>query len=48
MLIYFFFLFQVKESESDPLLTVENGPAVVTDSAATKAPVWNSDKDLRA
>ncbi|KAG1338966.1 UDP-xylose transporter 3 [Cocos nucifera] len=39
---------QVKESESDPLLTVENGPAVVTDAAATKAPVWSSDKDLCA
>lgn len=39
---------QVKESESDPLLNVESGPAVATDDAAPKAPAWSSNKDLHA
>ncbi|OAY66817.1 putative membrane protein [Ananas comosus] len=39
---------QVKESESDPLISVENGSGPVSDGAAPKAPMWNSDKDLRA
>lgn len=35
---------QVKESESDPLLDVENGVAAV----AQQSPAWNSNKDLNA
>ncbi|KAL3530972.1 hypothetical protein ACH5RR_010294 [Cinchona calisaya] len=40
-------LAQVKESESDPLLSVENGASVLTDGVASKVPGWNS-KDLQA
>ncbi|KAF9597695.1 hypothetical protein IFM89_021173 [Coptis chinensis] len=41
-------LSQAKESESDPLISIENGSGVANDGVDTKAPVWNSDKDLRA
>lgn len=41
-------LSQTKESESDPLLTVENGSGILADGVVTKAPVWNSNKDLHA
>lgn len=41
-------LSQVKENESDPLLSVENGSGVVSDSVVAKAAVWSSDKDLHA
>jgi solute carrier family 35 protein E3 len=37
-----------KESESDPLIAVENGAAIITDVAASKEPVWTSNKDLHA
>ncbi|KAF8397028.1 hypothetical protein HHK36_018666 [Tetracentron sinense] len=40
-------LSQAKESESDPLISVENGPGIATDGVP-KAPVWNSNKDLHA
>ncbi|KAJ0007718.1 hypothetical protein Pint_30597 [Pistacia integerrima] len=38
---------QVKESESDPLISVEKGTGIINDGVA-KAPVWNSNKDLHA
>ncbi|GLU02638.1 hypothetical protein SLE2022_198820 [Rubroshorea leprosula] len=38
---------QVKESESDPLISVENGPGILSDGVQ-KGPVWNSNKDLEA
>ncbi|KAG5567089.1 hypothetical protein RHGRI_002603 [Rhododendron griersonianum] len=41
-------LSQVKESESDPLMSVENGASILSDGVATKAPVWSSNKDLEA
>ncbi|KAL4610903.1 hypothetical protein ACB098_08G070700 [Castanea mollissima] len=41
-------LTQAKESESDPLLTVENGTGILADGVVPKAPVWNSNKDLHA
>ncbi|XP_062171199.1 UDP-xylose transporter 3 isoform X1 [Alnus glutinosa] len=41
-------LAQAKESESDPLLSVENGAAILGDGVVPKAPVWNSNKDLHA
>lgn len=37
---------QVKESEADPILRVENGTASVSND--TKGPAWRSDKDLNA
>ncbi|WCJ34960.1 Nucleotide/sugar transporter family protein [Euphorbia peplus] len=37
---------EVKESESDPLIGVENGSGI--DSGVPKAPVWNSNKDFHA
>jgi len=37
-----------KESESDPLIAVENGAAIITDVAASIEPVWTSNKDLHA
>ncbi|CAK9141241.1 unnamed protein product [Ilex paraguariensis] len=40
-------LSQAKESESDPLISVENGSGILNDSV-TKAPAWNSNKDLQA
>jgi len=39
---------QVKESEADPLLGLENGATAAADGAAPQAPVWNSNKDLNA
>ncbi|KAF2290037.1 hypothetical protein GH714_000215 [Hevea brasiliensis] len=39
---------EVKESESDPLVGVENGSGILADGVAQKAPVWNSNKDLHA
>ncbi|KAL3829022.1 hypothetical protein ACJIZ3_017824 [Penstemon smallii] len=41
-------LSQAKESESDPLLSVENGGGILTDGGVTSAPGWNSNKDLQA
>ncbi|PSR86232.1 Triose-phosphate transporter domain protein [Actinidia chinensis var. chinensis] len=41
-------LSQAKESESDPLISVENGTSILTDSGIPKALVWSSDKDLHA
>ncbi|KAK9124712.1 hypothetical protein Sjap_014314 [Stephania japonica] len=41
-------LSQAKESESDPLINIENGSGIVNEGVVPKAPVWNSDKDLRA
>ncbi|XP_044495755.1 UDP-xylose transporter 3 [Mangifera indica] len=38
---------QVKESESDPLISVETGTGIINDGVA-RSPVWNSDKDLHA
>lgn len=40
------FSLQAKDTELDPLISVENGAAVVNDSAVP--PVWKSDKDLQA
>ncbi|CAK9164097.1 unnamed protein product, partial [Ilex paraguariensis] len=40
-------LSQAKESESDPLISVENGSSILNDGV-TKAPAWNSNKDLLA
>lgn len=40
-------LSQAKESETDPLISVENGAASLTDGVVQN-PGWNSDKDLRA
>lgn len=40
--------FQAREGESDPLVTVENGSGVVTDTVTHGAPGWDSNKDLRA
>ncbi|GLT34830.1 hypothetical protein SLA2020_093230 [Shorea laevis] len=39
---------QVKESESDPLISVENGSGILSDGVVQKAPTWNSNKDLEA
>ncbi|KAI6687006.1 hypothetical protein NL676_032919 [Syzygium grande] len=41
-------LTQPKESETDPLIGVENGSAILNDGVVTKGPVWNSNKDLHA
>ncbi|KAG2669829.1 hypothetical protein I3843_14G052500 [Carya illinoinensis] len=41
-------LSQAKESESDPLLNVENGATILGDGVVPKAPTWNSNKDLHA
>ncbi|CAI9107143.1 OLC1v1006436C1 [Oldenlandia corymbosa var. corymbosa] len=41
-------LSQVKESESDPLISVENGGSILNGDAAANAVGWNSNKDLRA
>ncbi|PSR95018.1 Triose-phosphate transporter domain protein [Actinidia chinensis var. chinensis] len=40
-------LSQAKESESDPLMGVENGASILADGVP-KAPAWNSNKDLEA
>ncbi|KAI3941337.1 hypothetical protein MKW92_049746 [Papaver armeniacum] len=39
-------LSQAKESETDPLISLEGGTAVVPDDDVPKAPIWNSNKDL--
>ncbi|KAJ9698876.1 hypothetical protein PVL29_007784 [Vitis rotundifolia] len=39
---------QAKESETDPLIGVENGAGILTDAVVAKAPAWNSNKDLQA
>ncbi|KAF5744449.1 hypothetical protein HS088_TW07G00020 [Tripterygium wilfordii] len=39
---------QVKEGESDPLLSVENGSGILADGVVAKGPVWKSNKDLEA
>lgn len=39
--------FKAKESEADPLISLENG-AVVNDVSPQKSPVWTSNKDLHA
>ncbi|XP_022729663.1 UDP-xylose transporter 3 isoform X2 [Durio zibethinus] len=39
---------QVKESESDPLISVDNGSGILSDGIVAKAPAWNSNKDLHA
>jgi len=41
-------LSQAKESESDPLISVENGSGTLTDGGLAKVPGWNSNKDLEA
>ncbi|KAF5191359.1 Nucleotide/sugar transporter family protein [Thalictrum thalictroides] len=41
-------LSQANESESDPLISIENGSGVVSDGVAQKGAVWNSNKDLHA
>lgn len=41
-------LFQAKETESDPLLSAENGAVIVPDVVVPKAPAWSSNKDLQA
>ncbi|XP_022755528.1 UDP-xylose transporter 3-like isoform X2 [Durio zibethinus] len=41
-------LSQVKESESDPLISVDNGSGILSDGVVPKAPVWNLNKDLHA
>lgn len=41
-------LLQSKESETDPLINVENGVNTVTESSPQKLGVWSSDKDLHA
>jgi solute carrier family 35 protein E3 len=39
---------QVKESETDPLIGVENGSGMLAESGTTKGSVWQSNKDLHA
>lgn len=39
---------QAKESETDPLIGVENGAGILTDAVVAKVPAWNSNKDLQA
>ncbi|KAI3911361.1 hypothetical protein MKW98_010248 [Papaver atlanticum] len=39
-------LSQAKDSETDPLISLEGGTAVVPDDDVSKAPIWNSNKDL--
>ncbi|PSS14174.1 Triose-phosphate transporter domain protein [Actinidia chinensis var. chinensis] len=41
-------LSQAKESESDPLMGLENGASILADGVVPKAPAWNSNKDLEA
>lgn len=41
-------LLQGNESDSDPLITVENGASMMTDGVVAKGPVWNSKKDVDA
>ncbi|KAH8490565.1 hypothetical protein Peur_066070 [Populus x canadensis] len=39
---------EVKESETDPLISVENGTGILADVAVPNVPVWTSNKDLDA
>ncbi|XP_057953277.1 UDP-xylose transporter 3 [Malania oleifera] len=41
-------LAQAKESETDPLISVENGGGILADGAVPKGPAWSSNKDLHA
>ncbi|GER49580.1 nucleotide/sugar transporter family protein [Striga asiatica] len=41
-------LSQAKENESDPLLNVENGAGILSDSSVGRDPGWKSNKDLQA
>ncbi|GFY99367.1 nodulin MtN21 /EamA-like transporter family protein [Actinidia rufa] len=41
-------LSQAKESESDPLMGLENGASILADGVVPKAPAWSSNKDLEA
>lgn len=41
-------LSQANENNSDPLISVENGAAILPDGVVAKAPAWNSTKDLQA
>ncbi|KAJ1384714.1 putative membrane protein [Sesbania bispinosa] len=36
---------QARDAESDPLINVENGSAVVTDTVGQKSTVWSKDRD---
>lgn len=48
LLILYFLGMKAKESETDPLLSVENGGGILTDGGVARAPGWNSNKDLQA
>lgn len=39
---------QVKETETDPLLTVENGANKANENVGSKTPIWSPNKDLHA
>uniref|UniRef100_A0A0D6R5V3 Sugar phosphate transporter domain-containing protein n=1 Tax=Araucaria cunninghamii TaxID=56994 RepID=A0A0D6R5V3_ARACU len=39
---------QIKDTETDPLIAVENGANKITDNVASMTPVWKSNKDLHA
>ncbi|GLJ25890.1 hypothetical protein SUGI_0496260 [Cryptomeria japonica] len=39
---------QVKETETDPLLTVENGANKANENVGSKTPIWSPSKDLHA
>ncbi|XP_011021021.1 PREDICTED: uncharacterized membrane protein At1g06890-like [Populus euphratica] len=39
---------EVKESETDPLISVEKGTGILADAAVPNVPVWTSNKDLDA
>eukprot|EP01018_Ginkgo_biloba_P016081 Gb_29422 [translate_table: standard] len=39
---------QVKDSEADPLIVVENGSNKINDNVGPKTPIWSSNKDLHA
>ncbi|PKI54672.1 UDP-xylose transporter 3 [Punica granatum] len=39
---------QPKESETDPLISVENGATILGDGVVAKGPAWSSNKDLHA
>ncbi|KAA8550437.1 hypothetical protein F0562_002121 [Nyssa sinensis] len=41
-------LSQAKESETEPLVSAENGTGILTDGGVPKGPAWNSNKDLHA
>ena len=40
--------YKAKESESDPLMGLENGASILADGVVPKAPAWSSNKDLEA